>query len=191
MPSVYFKKVEILFYFLDADSKIRPGSSQGLLKLGSPKKIQETNEKPIEELDYLERQKADLISIEKSMKALKTKEECKVAVMTEKQYVSRLVSTGSCTDNKPVEKPKEKVSPRPKRGIKMLLEEVEKNAVKFTPEPEKEKRERKPLPWETGMVNMMQDLKGNMNRESEHYRALKQGLLTTRRDFIQRYGKNT
>ena len=73
--------------------------------------------------------------------------------------------------------------------MKMLLDEVEKNAAKFEPEPEEEKRkERKnPLPWETGMVNMMQDLKGSINRDSEHYRALKQGLLTTRRDFIQRW----
>ena len=185
--------------------------------MGSPKKIQSITEATEDPSEYLERQKADLISIEKSMKALKreTKEEeskgsqCTVEVMTEKQYVSRLVSTGTCTDNlvKPPKiqgKPsklrmqlflsfsffvvkKEKVL-RPKRGIKLLLDEVEKNAAKFEPEPEEEKRcERKnPLPWETGMVTMMQDLKGSINRDSEHYRALKQGLLTTRRDFIQR-----
>ena len=190
-----------------------------MLQLGSPKKIQSITEATEDPTEYLERQKADLISIEKSMKALKreTKEEeskgsqCTVEVMTEKQYVSRLVSTGTCTDNlvKPPKiqgKPsnfelrmqlflsfsffvvkKEKVL-RPKRGIKMLLDEVEKNAAKFEPEPEEEKRcERKnPLPWESGMVTMMQDLKGSINRDSEHYRALKQGLLTTRRDFIQR-----
>ena len=77
--------------------------------MGSPKKIQSITEATEDPSEYLERQKADLISIEKSMKALKTekKEEeeetkgsqCTVEVMTEKQYVSRLVSTGTCTDN--------------------------------------------------------------------------------------------
>ena len=78
-----------------------------MLQLGSPKKIQSITEATEDPTEYLERQKADLISIEKSMKALKreTKEEeskgsqCTVEVMTEKQYVSRLVSTGTCTDN--------------------------------------------------------------------------------------------
>ena len=161
--------------------------------MGSPKRIQTIKESLEEDLDYLERQKADLISIEKSMKELKSEEksECTVEVMTEKQYVSRLVSTGTCTDNllkpkeEPKKEPKEKVI-RPKRGMKMLLDEVEKNAAKFEPEPEKEKKSRNPLPWETGMVNMMQDLKGTIDRDSEHYKALKNGLLTTRRDYIQR-----
>ena len=31
---------------------------------------------------------------------------------------------------------------------------------------------------------MMQDLKVNINRDSDHYKALKQGLLNTRREFI-------
>ena len=35
----------------------------------------------------------------------------------------------------------------------MLLQEIDRNAVKFVPEPEAEKRERKnPLPWESGMI---------------------------------------
>ena len=34
------------------------------------------------------------------------------------------------------------------------------------------------------MVSMMQDLKGNINKDTEHYKALKTGLLNTRKDFI-------
>ena len=88
--------------------------------MGSPKKIQSITEATEDPSEYLERQKADLISIEKSMKALKTekKEEeetkgsqCTVEVMTEKQYVSRLVSTGTCTDN--LVKPPPKIPGKP------------------------------------------------------------------------------
>ena len=34
------------------------------------------------------------------------------------------------------------------------------------------------------MVSMMQDLKGNINRDSEHYKSLKEGLLSSRREYI-------
>ena len=45
----------------------------------------------------------------------------------------------------------------------MLLQEIDRNAAKFVPEPEAQKKERKnPLPWESGMVSMMQDLKGSI-----------------------------
>ena len=30
----------------------------------------------------------------------------------------------------------------------------------------------------------MQDLKGNINRDSEHYKSLKEGLLSSRREYI-------
>ena len=47
---------------LTKDSKIRPGKSQGLLKMGPARQI--TYIKASEEPDFLEREKAELISIE-------------------------------------------------------------------------------------------------------------------------------
>ena len=51
------------------DSKIRPGKSQGLLKMGPARQI--TYKKASEEPDFLERDKAELISIEKSINKLR------------------------------------------------------------------------------------------------------------------------
>ena len=109
--------------------------------------------------------------------------------MTEAQFVKKLVSQGTSTDN--FQTKKIAPSPKavgtkmpPKRGLKLLLEEIDKNAATFVPEPDPEKRQRNPLPWEHGMIAMMQDLKGTIDKDSEHYKALKEGLLTTRRDFI-------
>jgi len=36
---------------------------------------------------------------------------------------------------------------------------------------------------------MMQDLKGSIDRDSEHYKALKDGLLKTSKDFLNDYKK--
>ena len=51
------------------DSKIRPGKSQGLLKMGPARQI--TYKKASEEPDILERDKTELISIEKSINKLR------------------------------------------------------------------------------------------------------------------------
>jgi hypothetical protein len=109
---------------------------------------------------------------------------CTTEVMTEAQFVQRLVSQGTSTSDMKTKTEKEKKMP-PSRGLQMLLQEIEKTGPKYEPEPEKEKRRRNPLPWEHGMVAMMQDLKGSINRDSDHYKSLKEGLLTTRKDFIQ------
>ena len=113
-------------------------------------------------------------------------------VMTETQYVKRLVSQGTSTNPPPLPAKtpeKEKKIPT-KRGLDMLLQEIDRNAAKFVPEPEAQKKERKnPLPWESGMVSMMQDLKGSINRDSEHYKSLKDGLLTCHKDFLTDYKK--
>merc|ERR1712083_613096 len=106
------------------DSKIRPGKSQGLLKMGPARQI--TYIKASEEPDLLERDKAELISIEKSINKLKAEkgeedkdgkenEEQKYTlmcnsstttsateVMTETQYVKRLVSQGTSTNPPPL-----------------------------------------------------------------------------------------
>ena len=66
-----------------------------------------------------------------------------------------------------------------------MLRRKQKARAKFVPEPEKKpERSHNPLPWEESMVSMMQDLKGNINKDTEHYKALKTGLLNTRKDFI-------
>ena len=54
---------------LREDTKIQPGKSQGLLKMGPARQI--TYIKTIEEPDFSERDKAELISIEKSINKLK------------------------------------------------------------------------------------------------------------------------
>ena len=69
------------------DSKIRPGKSQGLLKMGPARQI--TYIKASEEPDFLERDKAELISIEKSINKLRAEkgEEDKDGKENEEQKV--------------------------------------------------------------------------------------------------------
>ena len=161
----------------ETSNKIQP-QNEKKLELGSGKKLTYSSQNTETNSDFFERPQSELISIETSMKKLK----CTTEVMTEAQFVKKLVSQGTSTAP---EKPKKKEVP-PKRGLQMLLDEIDKNSAKFVPEPEAEKKKRSnPLPWEQGMVSMMQDLKGSINRDSEHYKALKQGLLTTRKDFIK------
>merc|ERR1712129_141477 len=100
------------------------GKSQGVLKMGPARQI--TYKKASEEPDFLERDKTELISIEKSINKLraekgeddedgKENEEQKYTlmcnsstttsateVMTETQYVKRLVSQGTSTNPPPL-----------------------------------------------------------------------------------------
>ena len=72
---------------LREDSKIRPGRSQGLLKMGPARQI--TYIKASKEPDFLERDKAELISIEKSINKLRAEkgEEDKDGKENEEQKV--------------------------------------------------------------------------------------------------------
>ena len=65
-------------------------------------------------------------------------------VMTEAQFVKRLVSQGTSTNPQPTPplplKTPEKEGKIPtRRGLDMLLQEIDKNAAKFIPEPEAKK----------------------------------------------------
>ena len=74
---------------LREDSKIRPGKSQGLLKMGPARQI--TYKKASEEPDFLERDKTELISIEKSINKLRAEkgEEDEDGKENEEQKVHR------------------------------------------------------------------------------------------------------
>ena len=65
----YLDKIEKTKY----DQKIQPGKRQGLLKMGPAKQI--TYVQASEEPDFLERQKPELISIEKSIAKLKAEKD--------------------------------------------------------------------------------------------------------------------
>ena len=65
-------------------------------------------------------------------------------VMTEAQFVKRLVSQGTSTNPQPtpplpLKTPEKERKIPTRRGLDMLLQEIDKNAAKFIPEPEAKK----------------------------------------------------
>ena len=132
-----------------------------------------------ESLMYPERQKADMISIETCMDNLRSSSvtpnrstrTCSTSIVTERQYVEKFATSqgtstadllppaASPTPNPETEKPPPKKEAIPsRRGLQMLLQEVEANAKRFEPEPDddanRDKKPRNPLPWENSMVKV-------------------------------------
>jgi hypothetical protein len=97
-----------------------------------------------------------------------------------KTYACQGTSTATrCQGTSTQQQPPKKMSS--KSGLQMLLEEVDKNSAKQVSQLPKTKSA---MPWEDGMLSMMQDLRGNLNRDSEHYKSLKDGLMTHHREYV-------